>query len=70
MQLNRTVARSPGFAAPRVLTDNAADTVRGIGLVALPYLILTVGDAAAKWAILSAGVAWAMFWRGIVMPTS
>jgi drug/metabolite transporter (DMT)-like permease len=65
MQPNRIVARPLGFAAPRVLTDNAADTVRGIGLVALSYLILTIGDAAAKWAILSAGVAWAMLWRGV-----
>jgi drug/metabolite transporter (DMT)-like permease len=48
----------------RVLTDNAADTVRGILLVALSYLILTLGDTAAKWAILSTGVAWAMLWRG------
>jgi len=48
----------------RVLTDNAADTVRGILLVAASYLILTIGDTAAKWAILSTGVAWAMLWRG------
>ena len=49
----------------RVLTDNAADTVRGIGLVALAYLVLSVGDAAAKWAILSSGVAWVLLWRGV-----
>jgi drug/metabolite transporter (DMT)-like permease len=48
----------------RVLTDNAADTVRGILLVAASYLILTIGDTAAKWAILATGVAWAMLWRG------
>jgi drug/metabolite transporter (DMT)-like permease len=48
----------------RVLTDNAADTVRGILLVAASYLILTIGDTAAKWAILASGVAWAMLWRG------
>jgi drug/metabolite transporter (DMT)-like permease len=51
-------------APVRALTDNAADTVRGILLVALSYLILTVGDTAAKWAILATGVAWAMLWRG------
>ena len=49
----------------RVLTDNAADTVRGIGLVALAYMVLSIGDAAAKWAVLGAGVAWAMLWRGV-----
>ncbi len=53
-------ARAPA----RLLTDNAADTVRGILLVLLAYLVLTVGDTAAKWAILASGVAWAMLWRG------
>lgn len=57
------MARSVVFG--RALTDNAADTVRGIGLVALAYLVLSVGDAAAKWAILSAGVAWVLLWRGV-----
>jgi drug/metabolite transporter (DMT)-like permease len=52
-------------APVRVLTDNAADTVRGILLVVVSYLILTIGDTAAKWAILSTGVAWAMLWRGL-----
>jgi drug/metabolite transporter (DMT)-like permease len=49
----------------RALTDNAADTVRGILLVLLSYCILTIGDTAAKWAILASGVAWAMLWRGV-----
>lgn len=48
----------------RVLTDNAADTVRGIALVAFAYMVLSIGDAAAKWAILSAGAAWTLLWRG------
>ena len=43
----------------RTLTDSAADTVRGIGLVALAYMVLSIGDVAAKWAIVSSGVAWA-----------
>src|SRR5579872_7041267 len=34
-------------AAPRVLTDNASDTVRGIALALLAYLIWTMGDATA-----------------------
>ena len=51
-------------APVRALTDNAADTVRGILLVAVSYLILTIGDTAAKLAIIACGVAWAMTWRG------
>jgi drug/metabolite transporter (DMT)-like permease len=51
-------------APVRALTDNATDTVRGILLVVLSYLILTIGDTAAKWAIISTSVAWAMLWRG------
>src|SRR5580658_3547057 len=51
-------------APVRALTDNATDTVRGILFVVLSYLILTIGDTAAKWAILSTSVAWAMLWRG------
>ena len=57
------IARSA--VSGRVLTDNAADTVRGIGLAALAYLVLSVGDAAAKWTILSAGVARVLLWRGL-----
>jgi len=49
----------------RVLTDTPADTVRGIALAALAYVIWTLGDTAAKWVLPTAGVALAMFWRGI-----
>lgn len=49
----------------RALTDNAADTVRGIGLVALAYMILSIGDAAAKTVVLASGVAWTILWRGL-----
>jgi len=52
-------------APVRLLIDNAADTVRGIGLVVLAYLILTVGDTAAKWTILASRVAWVVLWRGV-----
>ncbi len=50
---------------PRTLSDNATDTVRGIGLAALAYMMLSIGDAAAKSVVLSAGVAWAILWRGL-----
>lgn len=49
----------------RVLTDTPADTIRGIALAALAYIIWTLGDTAAKWVLPTAGVALAMFWRGI-----
>ena len=52
-------------AAPRVLTDNASDTVRGIALALLAYLIWTMGDATAKLTLPTAGVAGAMLWRGV-----
>jgi drug/metabolite transporter (DMT)-like permease len=52
-------------APVRALTDNATDTVRGILLVVVSYLILTIGDTAAKWAIIGSTVAWAMLWRGM-----
>ena len=56
---------SRSVVASRALTDNAADTIRGIGLVALAYMTLSIGDAAAKWAMLSAGMAWVLLWRGL-----
>ncbi len=53
------------IVAARVLTDNAADTVRGIALAALAYIIWTLGDTVAKWVLPVTGVALAMFWRGV-----
>src|SRR5271157_5191229 len=50
---------------PRVLTDNAADTLRGIGLAVLANMIWTLGDATAKLVLPSVGVAGAMLWRGV-----
>lgn len=52
-------------ARGRSLTDNAADTVRGIGLAAFAYFVLSIGDVAAKWVVLSTGVAWVLLWRGL-----
>ena len=52
-------------ATRRVLTDNATDTLRGIALAVLAYLIWTLGDATAKWTLPIAGVAGAMLWRGV-----
>ena len=50
---------------PRVLTDNASDTMRGIALAVLAYLIWTLGDATAKLVLPEVGVAGAMLWRGV-----
>jgi drug/metabolite transporter (DMT)-like permease len=59
------VPQAVAVPVPRVLTDNASDTVRGIALVVLANLIWTLGDATAKWALPTVGVADAMLWRGV-----
>jgi drug/metabolite transporter (DMT)-like permease len=48
-----------------VLTDNAGDTIRGIGLAAAAYATLAIGDASAKWVMLTTGLAWVMIGRGL-----
>ena len=55
-----------GVVAARLLRDDAADTVRGIVLVASCYVLMVAGDIAGKWALSAAGVAWLMVGRGIV----
>lgn len=50
----------------RPLTDNAADTVRGIGLAVAAYFILTMGDATAKWVTLSGGISAVLLGRGLL----
>ena len=42
------VPQAVAVPAPRILTDNASDTLRGIALAMLAYLIWTLGDATAK----------------------
>jgi drug/metabolite transporter (DMT)-like permease len=59
------VPQAAAVSAPRALTDNASDTLRGIALVVLANLIWTLGDATAKWALPTVGVAAAMMWRGV-----
>ena len=55
-----------GSVPARFLRDDAADTVRGIVLVACCYVLMVAGDIAGKWALPAAGVAWLMVGRGIV----
>jgi drug/metabolite transporter (DMT)-like permease len=50
----------------RALTDTASDTIRGIALACLAYLIWAIGDATAKWLLASVGVALATGVRGVV----
>ena len=52
-------------AAPHALRDDAAEAVRGILIVAAAYLVMTLGDVAGKWALLSAGLATVMMGRGV-----
>lgn len=63
---------APAIAAIalRPLTDDAADTVRGIALAVLAYLVLTLGDVVAKSAVLMAGVGGVMLWRGVFGATT
>ena len=63
--MTEVVPQVVAASAPRVLSDNASDTIRGIALVVLANLIWTLGDATAKWALPSVGVAGAMLWRGV-----
>jgi drug/metabolite transporter (DMT)-like permease len=41
------------------------DTLRGIGIVASGYAVVSLADAAVKWALPEVGVAVAMIWRGV-----
>ena len=41
------------------------DTLRGIGIITLGYAVISLADAAVKWALPEVGVAMAMIWRGV-----
>ncbi len=58
------VPQAVAAPAPRILTDNASDTLRGIALAMVAYLIWTLGDVTAKLVLPAVGVAAAMLWRG------
>jgi drug/metabolite transporter (DMT)-like permease len=59
-----TVSRTV-LAPSRGLSENASDTLRGILLAVLAYMIWTLGDATAKLVLPDVGVAGAMLWRGV-----
>jgi drug/metabolite transporter (DMT)-like permease len=48
----------------KVLGDTGADAVRGIAMVNLCFLLLTIGDVATVWVLPVAGVVGAMWGRG------
>lgn len=41
------------------------DTIRGIATISAGYAVISVADAAVKWALPEVGVAVAMIWRGL-----
>lgn len=47
-------------------TPTGAESVRGIVLILVAYLVITGADAAVKWALPEVGVAVSMIARGIV----
>lgn len=54
----------------RVLRDTGVDTVNGIAVVCLAYLLMTVGDTAIKWALSAVGLAGVMIGRAVFgLPT-
>lgn len=55
----------PDALAPRLLRDDAGETLRGILLAVLAYIAMTLGDVAGKWALGAAGVAGVMMGRGL-----
>ena len=62
--MGTAIQRGP-IQRDHVLTDNAGDTIRGIGLAAAAYATLAIGDASAKWVMLTTGLAWVMIGRGL-----
>ncbi len=50
---------------PATFLSPRQDTLRGIGLISLGYLVISAADAAVKWALPEVGVAVAMIWRGV-----
>jgi drug/metabolite transporter (DMT)-like permease len=51
---------------PRVLSDTAADTVRGIALITLSYFIMTFSDISVKFVLPLTGLAAPVLFRGVV----
>lgn len=58
------------FPIRRVLSDTGVDTVDGIAVVFVAYLLMTVGDTAIKWALPAVGLAGVMIGRAVFgLPT-
>jgi drug/metabolite transporter (DMT)-like permease len=50
---------------PRRALPLRQDTLRGIGIIATGYAVISFADASVKWALPEVGVAVAMIWRGV-----
>jgi drug/metabolite transporter (DMT)-like permease len=64
-----TVSRA-ALPPSRGLTENASDTLRGILLALVAYMLWTMGDATAKLVLPQVGIAGAMLWRGVFGATT
>ena len=53
------------LSTPHALRDTPAEAVRGILVVIVAYILMTLGDVAGKWALLPAGLAAVMVGRGV-----
>ena len=60
------VVTTPAVSVRAVLRDTGTDAVRGIAMVNLCFLLLTVGDVATMWVLPVAGVVGAMWGRGAI----
>ena len=49
----------------RAVLPLTQDTIRGIAVITTGYAVISVADAAVKWALPEVGVAVAMIWRGM-----
>ena len=47
-----------------------AETLRGISIILVAYIVITGADAAVKWALPEVGAAMAMIWRGVTTISS
>jgi hypothetical protein len=60
---NFRMAEAPKSA---LSVPTGAETLRGIGIILVAYIVITGADAAIKWALPEVGAAMAMIWRGVV----
>jgi drug/metabolite transporter (DMT)-like permease len=57
---------APESLGAGISDERPEEALRGVGLIALGFLIVTVSDAAVKWVLPEIGVAMAMILRGVL----